>query len=206
MYGTIVDSGALEPADQAMVERLIEDHRAAAETTSELTREAGGEPYECANAWYMERTIEPIIETIEGDEELGIPPSDEPARDWLVLVNGLESMASAMYQQFVERLTEPELRAEVMVLGAQDARHAAAVAIVATGAPEGYVNPQLLGEDLVIEEGGLTPIWAIPTQFGSLAPIPITVGAPNEAGTRFSTNLETPADNSFIYDGMTCEA
>ncbi len=46
-----------------------------------------------------------------------------------MLVNGLESMASAMYQQIVETLTEPELRAEVMVLGAQDARHAAAVAI-----------------------------------------------------------------------------
>ncbi len=75
---------------------------------------------------------------------------------------------------------------------------------LATGAPEGYVNPQLLGEDLVIEEGALTPICAIPTQFGSLAPIPITVGAPNEAGTRFSTILETPADNSYIYDGMTC--
>ena len=206
VYGTIIESGALDSADQAMVDRLIDDHRAAAETTSELTREAGGEPYECANAWYMERTIDPIIEAIEGDEELDIPPSDEPARDWLVLVNGLESMASAMYEQFVETLTEPELRAEVMVLGAQDARHAAAVAIVATGAPEGYANPELLGEDLVIEEGALTPIWAIPTQFGSLAAIPITVGAPNEAGTRFSTNLETPADNSYIYDGMTCPA
>ena len=148
VYGTIVESGALDSADQEMVERLIDDHRAAAETTSELTREAGGEPYDCANAWYMERTIDPIIDAIEGDEELDIPPSDEPARDWLVLVNGLESMASAMYQQFVETLTEPELRAEVMVLGAQDARHAAAVAIVATGAPEGYVNPELLGEDL----------------------------------------------------------
>ncbi len=206
VYGTIVESGALDSADQEMVERLIDDHRAAAETTSELTREAGGEPYDCANVWYMERTIDPIIDAIEGDEELDIPPSDEPARDWLVLVNGLESMASAMYQQFVETLTEPELRAEVMVLGAQDGRHAAAVAIVATGAPEGYANPELLGEELVIEEGALTPIWAIPTQFGSLAPILITVGAPNEAGTRFSTNLETPADNSFIYDGMTCSA
>ena len=123
-----------------------------------------------------------------------------------MLVNGLESMASAMYEQFVETLTEPELRAEVMVLGAQDGRRAAAVAIVATGAPEGYVNPELLGEELVIEEGALTPIWAIPTASGSLAPILITVGAPNEAGTRFSTNLETPADNSFIYDGLTCSA
>ena len=61
MYGTIVDNGALESADQAMVERLIEDHRAAAEATTELTTQAGGEPYECANAWYMERRIEPIF-------------------------------------------------------------------------------------------------------------------------------------------------
>ncbi len=61
VYGTIIESGALDAADQEMVERLIDDHRAAAETTSELTREAGGEPYECANAWYMERTIDPIF-------------------------------------------------------------------------------------------------------------------------------------------------
>ena len=56
-----------------------------------------------------------------------------------------------MYQQFVERLTEPVLRAEVMVLGAQDARHAAAVAIVVTGAPDGYVNPVVLGEESVTD-------------------------------------------------------
>ncbi len=44
----------------------------------------------------------PILELIEGDEAKDIPPSDDPARDSLVVVNGMESMVGAMYQQMVE--------------------------------------------------------------------------------------------------------
>lgn len=206
VYGTITDSGVLDPGAQDVVDRLVEDHIAAVATTSELTTAAGGEPYECANAWYMDRVIAPILAQIVGDEALDIPPSDEPERDALVLVNGLESMVGAMYQQLVERLTEPDTRADVMLLGAEAARHAAAVAIMVTGAPEAYASPEVAGEEVVPDEAGLSPIFAIPTLYGSLAGIPITVGAPNDSGTRFSTILETPADNSFIYDGMTCDA
>ena len=49
-------SGALDAAAQALVDRL--DRRPPApppRRLAELTTEAGGEPYECANAWYMER-------------------------------------------------------------------------------------------------------------------------------------------------------
>ena len=205
-YGTLIDAGVLDADAQDVLERLVEDHTAAVVATSELTEAAGGEPYPCANAWYMDRVIEPLVEQILGDEEQDIPPSDEPQRDSLVLANGLESMVAAMYQQMVERLTEPDLRADGMLLGAEAARHAAAVAIMVTGAPEAYASPVLFGTEVTPDEAGLTPIFALPSLFGSLAPIPITVGAPNETGTRYSTVLETPAENAFIYDGMTCDA
>ncbi len=34
----------------------------------------------------------------------------------------------------------------------------------------------------------------------------MTIGAPNDAGTRTTITLETPAANSFVYEGETCEA
>ena len=93
-----------------------------------------------------------------------------------------------------------------MTIGAEEARQAAAVAMLATGVPDGYISPVLFGEDLVPDETGLFAAYAIPTQFGSLAAIELVVGARNEAGTRATFTLETPSDNSLIYEGMTCEA
>jgi hypothetical protein len=115
-------------------------------------------------------------------------------------------MAGSMYQGMVETLNSSELRAEVMVLGAQDARHAAVAAIRSTGAPEAYYSPILVGGEVLPGDDGLVPLYAIPTQFGSLAAIPLTIGAASEAGTRFTMSIETPAENSFVYDGETCDS
>ena len=175
-YEHIAGFGALDGDDGAMLERLIEDHRAAVTATAELTTAAGGEPYECANSWYAERVVTPTLELIEGDDAKDIPPSDDPTRDSLVVVHGMESMLGAMYQQMVELVTMTELRAELMVFGAAAARHSAAVAIAATGAPDGYINPELVGEELVPDESGLVPLYAIATTFGALTPIPMTIG------------------------------
>ncbi len=205
-YGQLLDLGVLDDAATTLLDRITEGHRAAVTATAELTTQAGGEPYECANSWYVERVVTPILAAIEGDEAEDIPPSDDPARDTLIVVNGMESMLAAMYQQQVELLTSPELRGEVMLFGATAARHAAAVAILATGAPDGYVSPILTGGEVTPDESGLVPIYAITTPFGSLAPVPITIGAPNDAGVRTTFNLETPAANSFVYDGETCTA
>ena len=205
-YERIAELGALDGPDAAMLERLIEDHRAAVAATVELTTAAGGEPYECANSWYVQRVVTPILELIEGDEAQDIPPSDDPTRDSLVVLHGMESMVGAMYQQMVELVTVVELRAELMVFGAAAARHSAAVAIAATGAPDGYINPELVGGELLPDESGLLPLYAIATTFGALTPIPLTIGAPNEAGTRTTISLETPAANSFVYEGESCDA
>jgi Ferritin-like domain len=206
VYARTTEMGALETTAQALIDRFAEDHADHAEVLAGLTVDAGGEPYECANAWYMERSVTPIFTQITGSEAENIAPSDDPARDLLTVSNAFESLAAAMYQQMCEVLTEPELRAEVMTIGAEEARQAAAVAMLATGVPDGYISPVLFGEDLVPDETGLFAAYAIPTQFGSLAAIELVVGARNEAGTRATFTLDTPSDNSLIYEGMTCEA
>jgi hypothetical protein len=205
VYGMITDSGALGAEPQAMVDRLIEDHQAAALETATLTAQAGGEPYECVNAWYMDRVVQPLFDNIAGDEAQDIPPTDQPERDMLVVINGMEQMAASMYQLMVELLVERELRPQVMALGAQAARHGAAIALFVTPPPEGYFDPALLGAT-VEAVPGVVPVYAIPNLFGTLAAILVAVGAPSAAGTRFSIILETPADNSYIYEGMSCDA
>ena len=44
----------------------------------------------------------------------------------------------------------------------------------------------------------------MPGRFGSLAPAEVTIGPVNDAGTRFTASVPTPADNSYAYTGQTC--
>jgi rubrerythrin len=205
VYRRVTEIGGLDARAQELIDRLVEDHTEHADVMAGLTTDAGGEPYECPNAWYMERTVEPIFIPITGDEAEGIAESDDPARDLLAVTNAWESMTGAMYQQMVEMLMAPELRREAMAIGVQEARHAAAVAMLATGVPEGYVSPVLFGEELAPDETGLFKAYAIPSRFGSLAAIELVIGARSEAGTRETVAVETPADNSLIYEDMVCE-
>ncbi len=92
VYAMITKAGALQPADQALVDRFVEDHQAAAETLAAADHRHGGEPFECANAWYMERVVPPIFDNIVGDEAKAIEPSDDPARDMMAIIYALETM------------------------------------------------------------------------------------------------------------------
>jgi hypothetical protein len=42
--------------------------------------------------------------------------------------------------------------------------------------------------------------------FGKLSAVELVVGKVTEEGSRFSTQLQTPAQNTFVYDYMTCPA
>ena len=204
LYATITESGDLDEEAQALIDRFVEDHTAAAEATAALTVAAGGEPYECANSWYSERVVPEILEAVTGNPELDIPPSDEPAADMLRISYGFETMMSSMYQQMIELVVDRLLRAELGGLGATDARHSAAVALVLTGVPDGYVSPVVLGGEETPDESGRAELYAIPGRFSLLSSTEIVIGAPNAAGTRSGFALETPADNAFVYEGMTC--
>ena len=203
IYAWMTESGMLGQGDQDLVDRLVVEHRAAAETTAELTSQAGGEPYECANVWYSERVVPPMKLAIVGDEA-DLPGSDDPGTDMMRMSYGFETMVSSMYQGMIELVTDLALRVELGQLGTVAGRHSAAVAIAVTGAPDGYISPVVLGGELTPDESGRAELFAIPARFGSLASTEIVIGAPNESGTRSSFALETPAENSFVYDGLTC--
>jgi hypothetical protein len=203
----MLEIGQLDGDAAAMVERLIEDHRRHADDMAALTTEAGGEPYECPNQWVAERVLTPLVARITGDEAAAIEPSDDPARDALAMVYAFESMLAATYQQMVVQLSSPALRQEAVTLGSEEARHAAAVAILRDGAPAAYVSPTLSGGTVdLTETDGVEPLFAVSARFGSLAPVEVTLGPPNDAGTRFRASLLTPAANTFVYADQACEA
>ncbi|MDQ3468364.1 MAG: ferritin-like domain-containing protein [Actinomycetota bacterium] len=206
VYAAAAELGVLDGRALELVERFVADHQRHADITAELTSQAGSEPYECANTWLLERGVAPLLERITGNEAKDIPPSDDVARDLLGISFAFESVAGATYQQMVELLTDPDLRRQIIVIGAEEARHAAAVAIARTGAPEGYISPALAGAEIDPEANdGIPALYAIPGNFGSVAPVELTIGVKNDAGSRFTTSLQTPADNAFVYEGMTCE-
>ena len=148
LYQTLKDLDLLDERGSALVDRFVEDHRAAAEQLATMTEQAGGEPYTCANDWYTRRIVPDILATVTGDEAQGIAPSDEPASDVLRISYAFESMTSSAYHKMIELVTEPALRPPMAQLGAIDARHSAAVAMLMTGTPEGYVSPVVLGQEL----------------------------------------------------------
>ena len=69
---------SLDGDDASLLERLIEDHRAAVAATAELTTAAGGEPYECANSWYIERVVTPMLAADRRRRVQGHPAERRP--------------------------------------------------------------------------------------------------------------------------------
>lgn len=205
-YGVLAGLEGLSEPTTAALTRFTADHTAVVDSLTQLTTDAGGEPYECANDWLMDRAIQPALDNVVGKEASGdgpeTPPTDDADRDTLSLVNGLETLAAATYQLMVEKLSAPALRATVIPFGAQSARRAAVIAIVA-GGDERFVSPALLGEDVVADEGFI-PTYAIPSHFGQLTPIDVIIGTRNELGLRYTATFETPADNAYRYEGQTC--
>lgn len=204
LYGQIEKSGQLKADDKPLLDRLVQDHQQSAATLVTLTKQAGAEPYECVNQWYVNRVIPPIFTAINGDKATDVPPSDDPGRDWVATINAFESMAGAMYQGMAETLASPQLRGQVMAIGALSGRHAAVSALRNNPPPAGYVSPVVLGKEAPQPKEGLIPLFAIPTEFGSLAPTQLAIGVASSAGTRTTIPIDTPAENSFVYTGQTC--
>jgi rubrerythrin len=196
VYDAAVGLDALDAATVAVVDRFVQDHTEHADRLGELITAAGGEEYRCPNTWYMERAVAPILDAIEGTDDL--------VRDVLNIAHAFETLAGATYQAIVRSLTEPELRYESILIGNDEVRHAATLAMAITGTPEGYVNPELLGFEAEPGPAGIAMPYAIPSQFGQLGTKELVVGPRDTGGGRFSIILQTPAANSFVYDFLDC--
>lgn len=180
--------------------RFASDHRAHAEATAALTEQLGGRAFEEPNPRLQSIYVEPALTLILGDESAGVPPSEDQVADIVSLAYALETLAGATYQAYVPLLNDKALRAAAMGIGEQEARHAAVLGSV--------LNTDRLvssfGLPLSAEFAETTDIpaaaYAVPSAFGTLSPIPVTIGAPNESGVRTTVNLETPGLNSMAYE------
>lgn len=196
VYETALGLGVLDATATAVVRRFIADHGEHSAAIGRLISGLGGEVFNCANPWIMERTIEPILERIQS--------SDDPTRDVLATAHALESLAGATYQLFTGMLSDPQLRKAAMTIGAEEQRHAATLAMAITGTPAGYVSPALFGEELPTTDAGFPIPYAIASTFGRLGAQDLVVGARDADGARLAIGLQTPAENSYVYEFMNC--
>jgi hypothetical protein len=237
VYNQVIGkSDLLDPKYDDVATRFMDDHKAHAALLEKLTTAAGGTPWACGNPKFDDVVVVPVLQRITvgvpaTSSSAAIPPSDDPHRDILNFLHGLEALSGATYQAFVAQFTEPSLRSDAMSMGARESRHAALLAMtINPSRPGGLVNfndavnaqpgsapttvaPTTTIQNIATPGGGVAPtpeapqteiptVTAIPSQFGSLAPIQIVVGAGDENGTRLKVNMETPSFNSYIYEYM----
>jgi hypothetical protein len=183
----------LDAGEAALFERMVSDHSAHAAKLGQLIGDVGGEPFECANPFVMDRFVNPVLDAIAS--------SDDAHRDALNTSHALESLSGATYQAAVAQIESLPLRRELMLIGAEDLRHASAVAYSIN--PADPVSPVLLGGLVTPDDAGFSIAYAIPSTFGLLAGVELRVGA-EEEGTRTSVLLQTPADNTFVYEHQSC--
>ena len=201
-YADVIGNTELLAADyEDAAVRFRADHEANAEAIDDIVTGLGGEPWPCGNPRVDLLVVGAMFTQIEGDEAAGIKPSDDPQRDVLNMLHGLETMATQSHQSFVAQLSDPELRKAVITVGAQEARHAAYLAMRITGVPDGYVPPA----DPPADAPKIPVVYAIPAPFGQLGGEQIVVGAENEDGVRRAFNLDTPSLNTFVYENLTPE-
>jgi rubrerythrin len=196
VYAAAVGLDVLSEDETELIERFARDHQEHADRLGELISGAGGEPFTCANPFLVERVVTPVVAAI-GD-------SDDQHRDVIQTAYALETFAGASYQALTSAMTEPELRVAAITIGTEEHRHAAALALAVD--PDNLVNPELTGGIAEPDADGFPVFYAVPSTFGQLTGVPLTVGSPDEEGARLSLTLQTPAENTYVYDYLSCDA
>lgn len=204
VYDLVIgNADLLDPSLDDIARRFRDDHVGHAALFEKLTADIGAEPWTCSNPRIDEFLVAPILKAITGapatEDAAEVPATDDAKRDVLHFAHGLESLAGATYQALVPLLSVASLRQESVVIGTHEVRHAALLALVITGRPDGYVPPV----EAPIDPPEFPVVYAIPSTFGRLGAQQIVIGAPNESGVRAAFNLDTPSLNTFVYDYMT---
>ena len=187
--------------------RFSEDHQRPPTRFAELTTDAGGEPYECPNSWLMDGRAtghDHIVgSTADGIE---IPPTDDPDRDSLATARALETIAAATTaQQYVERLTDPALRAEIIAADARRAGGRRRRPLRQPRRPKGYVSPALTdGEEVGTDEQGFDPTFAIPPASGSSRRSPCRSAPPTTSASASASTSRRPPRTPTSTRAMTC--
>ena len=195
VYEAAAGLDVLSRAELGLVGRFVEDHERHAADIGALAETAGAEQFECPNPFLMDRAVTPILGALDG--------SDDLHRDVLNIAHAFESLAGATYQALIGALEDASLRTTAMIIGGEEQRHAAALASAIN--PDALISPVLLGETAIdTDEDGFPIPYAVPSTFGQLTGINLVVGARDAEGARFSIQLQTPADNTLVYDYLSC--
>ncbi len=206
-----VEEGGFLPADiQPAADAFVVNHQAIAEQMNELVVEVGGEPWTCANPWLIDRLVNPVFDSITqvrtidlGDEIFTSELSEEQkTADVLNVAEAFENLAVASHQRLVGLTGHLPARTAHAQASSLEARQAAELAIE-IGGPEAYVSYELLGTEP--PEGAPTQ-FAIPSQFGQTGQIEIKAGPPDQNGVIVGYTLQTPAENSFVYNELACQS
>jgi hypothetical protein len=194
VYEVLMGTGVLSADEQALFDRLVADHTRHAAEVGELIVAAGGEQHQCPNAFFMRRSVTPAMDALDG--------SDDVHRDVLNIAFSFETLLGQSYQSYVKRLEGLNLRSAMVVIGGEDQRHATVLARIIN--PDNTFAPTFFGEPEEKDSDGFPIPYAIPSVFGSVAGLELVVGAQNDEGARTSVQLQTPAENTFVYDYMSC--
>lgn len=182
-------AGSLSGDAVELVEQLIGEHERHADEVGELVSQVGGTPFDCSNPFLMERVVTPLSNALA--------TSDDATRDALEIANGFEANVAASYQAMVERLSDGSLRPALMTIGNESARQSSIVALA--------TDPEAIAPELgAPAESEFPTFYAIPAPFGQLTGINLVVGAADDEGARTAVTLQTPAENSFVYNGLSC--
>lgn len=188
VYEAAIEAGYLSGDAATLAKRFLDDHKSHAEATASLTEQVGGQAYTEPNPRLQSLYVEPALGLVAA--------ADDVAADTLALAYALETLAGATYQFYVPMLDDASLRAAAMGIGQQESRHAATLGAVLN--PERLVSSHGLAIAAQYrEEGDPSPFYAVPSAFGSLAPVPVTLGP---ADARTTVDLETPSLNSMVYE------
>lgn len=194
VYQAAAATGGLSAAETALVDAIVADHTTHAAAVGALITGLGGEEFQCANPFLMDRAVNPIVGALADTDDLH--------RDLLNVAQALESLAGASYQALVPMVTDKPARTALMQIGGEEQRHATVLARAIT--PDQVFSPAFFGQPVEKNADGFVVPYAIPSVFGKVSGIDLVVGKRNDEGSRFSVQLQTPAANTLVYGYQTC--
>lgn len=197
VYDAAGATGELNAAETALAERFVADHTRHAAALGGLIVAAGGEEFACPNPFLMDRAVGPILAALEANGG-----TDDLHRDLLNIAHAFEQIAGQSYQALVVSFVDPALRKAAMQIGGEELRHATVLARAIT--PDQTFAPSFFGEPEEKNEAGFVVPYGIPSVFGRVSGFELVVGARNDEGARFSVQLQTPAENTIVYEYQSC--
>jgi Ferritin-like domain len=182
-YTAILALATIKPETAATVRNFSVHHAAHATYYENLTRDLGGQPFTTSNSAFDTNIVTPALQAMA---QANNDPGDV---QWFVY--GMESVAAGSFQLFVQSLTKPALRANVMTVGAVEARHAAiAAGMISTGTPvpplpagqaTGAAPSTIPGATTTTTPANqLIAVSQVPGPFGSLSSVSVAIANKEE--------------------------